>query len=137
SGYSIGHWEDRDAERRFQTLVAETRAIKGPRSFDSSGAPFHQDGETIIKERIYLDKGNRNILHDEITTIDHALTRPWTVHRVYHRQPGIWMETICGEDEHQVKIGNEQYFLSGDGYLMPTRKDQPPPDLRFFKPSQP
>ena len=46
------------------------------------------------------------------------------------------METICGEDEHQVKIGNEHYFLSGDGYLMPTRQDQPPPDLKFFKPPQ-
>ena len=26
----------------------------------------------------------------------------------------------------------EHYFLSADGKLMPTRKDQPPPDLRYF-----
>jgi hypothetical protein len=32
-----------------------------------------------------------------------------------------------------VKIGKEQYFLGADGLLMPTRKDQPPPDLRKFK----
>jgi hypothetical protein len=32
-----------------------------------------------------------------------------------------------------VKIGKEQYFLGADGFLMPTRKDQPPPDLRKFK----
>jgi hypothetical protein len=32
-----------------------------------------------------------------------------------------------------VAIGNEAYFLSSDGMLMPVRKDQPPPDLRYFK----
>jgi hypothetical protein len=32
-----------------------------------------------------------------------------------------------------VVVGKEYYFLSGDGYLMPTRKDQPPPDPRYFK----
>ena len=31
------------------------------------------------RERIYLDKTHPNLLHDEITTIDHALTRPWVV----------------------------------------------------------
>jgi len=25
------------------------------------------------------------------------------------------------------------YYLSGDGLLMPAIKDQPPPDLRYFK----
>jgi hypothetical protein len=40
--------------------------------------------------------------------------------------------TICGEDEHQVKIGREQYFLSGDGVLMPMRPGRPPPDLKYF-----
>jgi hypothetical protein len=29
-------------------------------------------------------------------------------------------------------IGKENYFLSADGLLMPVRKDQPPPDLRYF-----
>jgi hypothetical protein len=28
----------------------------------------------------------------------------------------------------------EDYFLSADGLLMPTKKDQPPPDLRYFNP---
>jgi hypothetical protein len=27
-------------------------------------------------------------------------------------------------------IGNEGYMMSGDGNLMPTKKDQPAPDLR-------
>ena len=26
--------------------------------------------------------------------------------------------------------------MSGDGMLMPVRKNQPPPDMRYFKPTQ-
>jgi hypothetical protein len=29
-------------------------------------------------------------------------------------------------------IGNEAYMLSGDGNLMPTKKEQRAPDLRYF-----
>jgi hypothetical protein len=32
-------------------------------------------------------------------------------------------------------LGKDNYFLSADGLLMPARKDQRPPDLRFFKQS--
>jgi hypothetical protein len=32
-----------------------------------------------------------------------------------------------------VRVGTENYFISGDGFLMPARDDQPPPDLRYFK----
>jgi hypothetical protein len=32
-----------------------------------------------------------------------------------------------------VGIGKENYFLSADGLLMPSKKDQAPPDLRYFK----
>ena len=135
SGYSIGQWEGRDG--RYDTLVVETRALKAPRSYDSSGLPFHRNNGTVVHERIYLDKSNPEILRDDITVIDDALTQPWSVSRTYHRQHSTaWLETICGEDEHQVKIGKEQYYLSGDGLLMPTRKDQPPPDLRYFNQSQ-
>jgi hypothetical protein len=35
-----------------------------------------------------------------------------------------------------VQIGNEGYFLSAEGFLMPAKKDQPPPDLRYFNPSR-
>jgi hypothetical protein len=35
-----------------------------------------------------------------------------------------------------IEIAKEGYVLSADGYLMPTRRDQPPPDLRFFKQTQ-
>jgi hypothetical protein len=33
----------------------------------------------------------------------------------------------------RAAIGKDDYFASGDGYLMPVKKDQPPPDLRYFK----
>ncbi len=135
AGYSIGKWEDADGDGRYDTLVIETRGIKGPRSFDSSGVPFHQDGQTIVKERISLDRDNPNLLYNEITVIDNALTRPWTVQRPYRRiaakQP-IWSEYYCSEDNHHVQIGKENYVISGDGYLLPVRKGQPAPDLKYF-----
>ena len=136
-GYSIGTWVDEDHDGRFDALLVETRGIKGPRSYDSSGMPFHRDGQTVIKERIFPDKADGDIVHDEITTIDHALTRPWTVTRSYRRvQKQIWIEVNCAEDNHQIRIGGERYYVSGDGYLMPTRKDQPAPDLKGFDRAQ-
>jgi hypothetical protein len=30
----------------------------------------------------------------------------------------------------------ENYYLSADGYLMPAKKGQAPPDLRYFNPSK-
>ena len=71
--------------------------------------------------------------------IDHALTRPWTVDKKYLRNPNPrpdWVEAYCTEGTALVFVGKEQYFLSGDGNLMPTRKDQPPPDLKYFNQSR-
>jgi hypothetical protein len=136
AGYSIGHWEDRKGSGRYDELVVETRGLKGPHTYDSSGVPFHKDDQAVITERLYSDRNDPNILHNEVTTIDHALTRPWTVTRSYHRdarpQP-LWTETYCTEDNHHVFIGGHNYVVSGDGYLMPARKDEPPPDLRNFQ----
>jgi len=135
AGYSIGQWEDTDGDGRYDTLAVETRGVKGPHSYDSSGLPFHKDGQTVINERISLDRTNPNALHNEITTKDNALTRPWTVKRSYRRiareQP-IWSEYICTEDNRHLVIGDQNYVVGGDGLLMPVRKDQPPPDLRYF-----
>src|SRR5205807_1536024 len=83
------------------------------------------------KERIYLDKNDNNILHNEITVFDHALTRPWTVTRDLRRNSNtrpVWREFICTENNPYVTIGTEIYFLSADGLLMPMRKGQPAPD---------
>jgi hypothetical protein len=133
-GYSIGKWVDPDSSGRFTALEVETRNLKNPRTFDPSGIPVHKDGETIVKERFYLDQADANILHDEITVYDHALTRPWTVLKNMKREPKpIWVESICGEGNVHVNIGGQHYMLNGDGELMPTMKDQPPPDLSHFK----
>jgi hypothetical protein len=113
---------------------------KTNRTYDATGIPFHKDGKTVIKERIYLDKADPNLLRDEITTIDNALTRPWSAVKTYRRvvtkQPIWWREDICAENNAHVVIGDEDYFLSADGLLMPNKKDQPPPDLRYFKKTQ-
>jgi hypothetical protein len=132
-GHSLGKWVDEDGDGRYDALLIETRLIKQPHTYDSSGMPFHKDGETVIKERISLDKADPNVLHDEITVIDHALTRPWTVIRDHRRtKKPNWTETVCTEENHQVKIGKEYYYIGASGDLMPTRKDQPPPNLSYF-----
>jgi hypothetical protein len=135
SGYSIGKWLDEDGDGRFDTLEVETRGpFRGPRSYDTYGLPLHFDNESVFKERIYLDKVDPNILHNEMTTIDRALTRPWTVDRRYVSNPdrrAPWTEYYCGENNAQIVIGDENYFLA-NGFLMPVRKGQKPPDLRYF-----
>src|ERR1700704_1651262 len=84
-GYSIGKWIDEDNDGKFDVLEIETRNMKGPRSFDASGIPLHADSQTVVKERIYLDKADKNMLRNEVTTIDNALTRPWAVMKTYRR----------------------------------------------------
>jgi hypothetical protein len=132
-GYSIGKWNDEGGQGRYDVLEIETRNLKGPRAFDASGLPLHADNQTIVRERIYLDKSDPNLMHNEVTTIDHALTRPWTVTKNYHRvRDPIWIEAICAEGNEHLRIGKENYMLSADGYLMPAKKGQAPPDLRYF-----
>ena len=137
AGYSIGSWADEDGSGRFNVLEAETRGpFKGPRAYDATGLPLHFDNQSIFKERFYLDKADPNILHDMITVIDNALTRPWTVDKTYRRNQNprpSWREFYCVEGNVHIVIGNENYYLSADGLLMPAKKNQAPPDLRFFK----
>jgi hypothetical protein len=138
-GYSIGRWIDEDGDGRYDVLEAETRGFKGPRAFDATGLPLAFDNESIFKERFYLDRADPNILHDEITVIDHALTRPWSVDKRYKRNPNrqvTWPEYYCTEGNNQVAIGKDNYFLSAEGLLMPAHRDQVPPDLRYFKRTQ-
>ena len=136
SGHSIGRWVDQDGNGKFNALEVETRFIKGPHTLDGL-LPTHKNDQTIVKERIYLDKTNPDILHDEITLIDDAYTRPWTIIKNYPRDktpgPIWWAEEVCAENNVHVTVGKEDYFVSFDGFLMPIKKDQPPPDLRYFK----
>jgi hypothetical protein len=135
AGYSIGKWVDVDGDGRYDVLEVETRGFRGPRTLDSTSIPLHLDNQTIVKERIYSDKANPNVLHDEITLIDNAFTRPWTVIKDYRRAAQVrpvWREGGCIEGNSHVMLGSEHYMLSADGYLMPAKKDQAPPDLRYF-----
>jgi hypothetical protein len=139
AGYSIGKWIETDGKGRYDSLEVETRGLKGPRVFDSTGLPLHLDDRTVIKERIFQDKADPNVLYDEMTTIDNALTRPWKAIKKYLRaqnQRPIWHESICVEKNPYVEIAKQVYALSADGFLMPAKKDQPPPDLRYFNRTQ-
>jgi hypothetical protein len=135
TGYSIGKWIDTTGSGRYDTLEVETRNFSGPRVYDNTGLKLHPDNQSVIRERIYLDKSDRNSLHDEITVEDHALTRPWTVLKTYKRNADpkhIVREDVCVENNPHVAIGGDSYMLSADGYLMPVKKGQNPPDLRYF-----
>lgn len=134
-GYSIGRWIEGNRTGRFDVLEVETRYFKGMRSTDNSGLPLHADNRSIIRERIFFDADNPAILHDEMTMFDHALTRPWSALKSYARSPDkypIWREENCPGITRLTKIGREIYMKGADDNLLPTRKDQPPPDLRYF-----
>ena len=133
NGYSIGKWIDEDGDGRFGILEIETRGFKGPRTFEGSGMPLHEDNKTVIRERIGLDKSNNNLLRLEATITDSSLTRPWSIARTYRRDPnGFWDFVDCAENNPHVLVGKEYYMLSADGYLMPTKRGQQPPDARYF-----
>jgi hypothetical protein len=140
AGYSLGKWIDTDGDGTYDTLEVETRGpFKGPRAYDATGLPLAFDNQSTFKERIYRDKADAKILHDEITVFDNALTRPWTVDKKYVRDANPrpdWPEAYCTENPSMIAVGKESYFLSSDGALMPVRKNQLAPDLRYFKPSR-
>ena len=140
AGYSIGRWLDESGSGSFDVLEVETRGpFKGPRAYDGTGLPLHFDNQSVFKERFYLDKSDPNVLHDTITVMDHALTRPWTADKTYRRSANTrpkWREYYCINGMVNVVIGKENYFLSADGLLMPAKKNQAPPDLRYFKQTQ-
>jgi hypothetical protein len=135
-GFSMGQWIDEDGDGVYDVLEVETRGpFKGVRTYDSTGLPLHFDNDSTIKERIFLDKTNPNILHNVITVFDRALTRPWTVDRSYRRSnvkyPN-WSRFSCLEGTGYVTIGKEFYLISWDGHLMPLKKGQQAPDTRYF-----
>jgi hypothetical protein len=139
AGYSLGKWIDQNGDGKYSALEIETRFLRGPRGYDTSGLPFHSDNETVIKELIYLDKADPNTLYDQITVFDHALTRPYSKLQKATRNPNprpAWHMDVCSGDNTWVKIDNQPYYLSADGKLMPSKKNQAPPDLSYFKPAQ-
>jgi hypothetical protein len=139
-GYSIGKWLDESGSGVSDVLEVETRGpFKGPRTYDASGLPLHFDNQSTFKERLFQDKKDPNILHDVITVFDHALTRPWTVDKTYRRSNAkypSWDRISCLEGTSYVTIGKEYYMVTADGYLMPTTKEQKPPDPKYFPQAQ-
>jgi hypothetical protein len=109
-GYSSGHGSiPRDG--RYDVLEVETRGpFKRPRAFDGSGLPLHADNETVVKERIYVDKADPKVAHDEVMVIDHASTRPWTVMKNYRRSANRRpqrTEENCSEN-NLIAVGKER-----------------------------
>ncbi len=126
NGYSIGQWHDENNDGAYDMLAVETRAIKGPRSFDSTGVPLHENEGTIVMEEIRLI--NEETMEDRITTIDDALVAPWTINQTYRREREdiIWVEYVCAENNRHLKLGDEWYFVNDEtGTLLPTRVGQP------------
>lgn len=107
-------------------LSVETRGIKGPRSFDSQAVVLHENDQTVVLEEIR--RIDESTLENRITTIDDALTGPWTINQRYRRETEdvVWVEYVCAEGNRHVKLGDEWYFLNEiEGTLDPTRPGQP------------
>jgi len=133
-GYSIGNWKDEDGDGRFDLLEVETRNFKGPRNLEATGLPLASRQP---------DRGEgahpaRQVRQGSLAQRDHRhrqrLHAPWTITKKYIREQGkvIWNEDECGENNNHVVIGKENYFLSADGLLMPTKKNQAAAGFAIF-----
>ena len=135
AGYSIGKWIDEDGDGTYDVLEVETRGFKGPRAYDEVGLPLHFDNQSVFKERIYRDKADPTILHDVITTIDNALTRPWTVDKKYVHNPNLranWPEYYLGDLNAQIMIQNTLLALlytSTQSYALDFKFPNPPVEM--------
>jgi len=121
------------------TCSRSRRAVSkdsAPTTPAASLAPGRSDHR---QERIYVDKADPEVAHDEVTVIDHAADAALDRHEELPTGGGsaaYWREISCFENNDHVEIGKEPYMLSADRKLMPTKKDQPPPDLKYFKRTQ-
>ena len=115
-------------ENSFHSLPLITKPLRERRILKHRGGCLRAGGVNSV---------GRNELAKSIGAVfDHALTRPWSVDKTYRRDPNPypnWCRISCAEGNNYVVIGTDTYFLSGDGFLMPTKKDQAPPDLRYFR----
>jgi len=98
--------DDLDGDGKYDELQVETRFLRGPRAYEVTGIPFHEDNQTVIKERFYLDKADPNTLFDEVMVIDNAMTRPYTKLQTGFRNPDpqpVWKSDVCSENNAQIR----------------------------------
>jgi len=125
-GYSIGEWRDENGDGEYDMLAIDTRYIAGDRSFDSNSVPLAKNNSTQMHEE--LRRVDDKTLENRITTVDDALTRPWSVTRRYslERDDILWVEYVCTENNRHLRLAGDQwYFINRrEGRLDPTQKGQ-------------
>jgi hypothetical protein len=106
-GYSIGRWEG-------DTLVIETRSIKGGIPIDRTGAAL-SDSATVLER---IRKIDARTLESQITIEDPvAFTRPWVVTRRYTKRDEQYprMENVSSlENQRNPLVNGETQILLAD-----------------------
>ncbi len=98
--------------------------------------PFTSDNQTVIKERFYLDKADRNTIYDEIIVIDGALTRPYgkIQKAVRNKNPHpVWLLETCPEDNIWIKIGDEAYIVTRQRQTDASLQGSAPAGFELFR----
>jgi len=118
-------------------LEVETRGFKGPRTFEGSGMPLHED------------QCDCNPRADRPRQVPIPASCAPRLRSTIIRSLGPGRSTVsigakrsrCGDfvdcTEKQSACSRRKGILHdpGDGYLMPTKRDQRAPDLRYFNPA--
>jgi hypothetical protein len=119
-GYSIGHWEG-------DTLVVETRSIRGGIPIDRTGAALSD--EASVLERIR--KTDDHTLQSDITVTDPiAFTAPWKMTHRYTRRPERYprMENVSSLENQRNPLVDGQ-----TGILLDADASSPyPQEIRQF-----
>ena len=106
-GYSVGHWEG-------DTLVVETRSIKGGIPIDRTGAALSDSARVTERIRKIDDK----TLENQITVEDPvAFTKPWQVTRRYTKRPEQFprMENVSSlENQRNPVVDGETKVVLSD-----------------------
>jgi len=122
-GYSIGHWEG-------DTLVVQTKSIKGGIPIDRSGTVFSDEASCLERIRKIDDK----TLQSDITIEDPiAFTKPWQmVHRYIKRDEQYpRMENVSSlENQRNPLVNGQTTVLLGD--KTPDLSSPYPEEIRRF-----
>lgn len=122
SGDSIGHWEG-------ETLVFETIAMVGDGSTILDRTGLTLSGKQKVTTR--LRKTAPDMLESQMTIEDPvALTRPWTVTRLYKRQPvgSRVFDYVCTENNRNPITATGQTLTLDTSGNQIDRKVDPAPE---------